>query len=158
VALRGSPGASGFGHRRLRSGPQWWGRRLPSSAHLLIGGALLEAAAGLPLLLAPASAASLFTAEPPAAPALGRARLLGAALLALALACGHASLAPTAAPAIAIAWIDGAYNLLASCVLLLAAALPPVRRPAAVAGARLHGLLAAAQLTAHLNRSCAAPL
>jgi hypothetical protein len=111
----------------------------------------------LPLLLAPAAAASLFTTEPPAAPALGRVRLAGAALLALALACGLASLAPTAAPAIAIARIYGAYNLLASFVLLMAAALPPVRRPAALAGALLHGLLAAAQLTAHLNRSCSGP-
>jgi hypothetical protein len=119
-------------------------------APLLAVGAVVEMAAGLPLLLAPATAISLFNSAPPPLPRRTRHRLAGAALVALGLACCFASLAPAAPAAIAIAWLYGAYNLLASALMLRAAALPSVRRRAVLAGSLLHGGLAAALVAALL--------
>ena len=91
---------------------------------ILALGGVLEAVTGLALLLAPALVASVLLGATLSGPALVVARMAGAGLLALGIACWGARVDPSSAAGLAVAWGYLVYNLLACA--LLARARPPV--------------------------------
>jgi hypothetical protein len=114
---------------------------------MLAAGAVLEAAAGLGLLLAPSTLAELLLREPLAGAGPMIARLGGGGLLALGIACWFARRTPSTAAGLGVARGLLAYNLVACGVLSVA--YPPLPSGLAALGvAILHGLLAIALLAA----------
>ena len=114
---------------------------------MLAAGAVVEAAAGLGLVLAPSTLAELLLRAPldGAGPII--ARLGGGGLLALGIACWFARRTPSTAAGLGVARAFLAYNLVACGVLI--AAYPPLPSGLAALGlAVLHGLLAIALLAA----------
>ena len=114
---------------------------------MLAAGAVVEAAAGLGLLLDPSTLAELLLRAPldGAGPII--ARLGGGGLLALGIACWFARRTPSTAAGLGVARAFLAYNLVACGVLI--AAYPPLPSGLAALGlAVLHGLLAIALLAA----------
>ena len=125
---------------------------------ILTAGAVLEAAVGLGLLLAPSALVEFLLRAPldDAGPIV--ARLGGGGLLALGIACWFARLTPSTPAGLGVARAFLAYNLVAGAVL--SNAYPPLPGGAVALGAAiLHGLLAIALLAAlfgprevHANR------
>ena len=114
---------------------------------MLAAGAVVEAAAGLGLLLDPSTLAELLLRAPldGAGPII--ARLGGGGLLALGIACWFARRTSSTAAGLGVARAFLAYNLVACGVLI--AAYPPLPSGLAALGlAVLHGLLAIALLAA----------
>jgi len=126
------------------------GRRMTTSVllgRLLVAGAVLEAAAGLGLLFAPSTLATLLLRDSLAGAGVIIARLGGGGVLALAIACWFARRTPSTAAGLGVARAFLAYNLVAFGALI--AAYPPLPGGlAALSLAVLHGLLAMALLAA----------
>lgn len=121
-------------------------------AQLLIVTAVLETGAGLMLLFVPATVIEvLFGPLTDVAPATGMARLAGAALVSLAVACWLARDAGRDRSAVAIVGALLAYNL-GVMALVLAGELGPLG-PLQWAATGLHGVMAAWCLRAVLNRT-----
>lgn len=112
-------------------------------------GGVLEAGAGLGLLLAPSAVASMLLRSPLVGSGVTVARLGGGGLLALGIACWCAREAPADPAGMGVAWGFLAYNVIA-CVTL-ARARPPLAQGGfpAVGVSVLHGALGAG-LTAAL--------
>jgi hypothetical protein len=114
---------------------------------MLAAGAVVEAAAGLGLLVAPSTLAELLLREPLTGAGPIIARLGGGGVLALAIACWFARRTPSTAAGVGVARAFLVYNLVACGVLI--AAYPPL--PGGLASLSLgvlHGLLAIALLAA----------
>jgi len=112
---------------------------------MLAVGAVIEAVAGLGLLLAPSMLAELLLRDPLAGAGPIIARLGGGGLLALGIACWFARRTPSTAAGLGVARAFLAYNLVA-CGVLIAAYPPLPSGLAALSVAVLHGLLAIALL------------
>jgi len=108
---------------------------------------MVEAAAGLGLLLVPSTLAELLLREPLAGAGPIIARLGGGGLLALGIACWFARRTPSTAAGLGVARAFLAYNVIACGVL--STAYPPLPSGlAALSLAVVHGLLAIALLVA----------
>lgn len=117
-------------------------------ARLLSAGGILEAGAGLMLLFLPSQIAAAVLRSPldPAGQAL--ARLGGAGLLALGVACWYARNTPLTAAALGVARAFLVYNVLAAVTLALVFLPISSGNPIVVGASALHGLLAVALLVA----------
>lgn len=125
---------------------------------ILTAGAVLEAAVGLGLLVAPSTLAELLLRAPLDGFGLALARVGGGGLLALGIACWFARGTPSTAAGMGVARAFLAYNVVA-CGVLIQAYPPLPGGLAALSAAVLHGLLAVALLAAlfgprevHANR------
>ena len=118
----------------------WLGRILS------IGG-VLETGVGLALLVDPPAVAFLLLRAPLEGPGVVVARLAGGGLLALGIACVYARGTPSTPAGLGVSRAFLAYNLVACAVLAMAR--PPFPGGLVALGASvLHGLLAAALITA----------
>ncbi len=121
----------------------WLGR-------ILTVGAVLEIGVGVGLLVDPSTLAVLLLGSPLTGAGLVVARLAGGGLLALGIACWYARGTPTTPAGLGVSRAFLAYNLVAFAALALAQ--PPLPGGlAALGGSVLHGILAAALLTALLG-------
>jgi hypothetical protein len=108
---------------------------------LLTIGAGLESGAGLGLLVAPSALALGLLGSPLDGSGLVVARLAGAGLLALGIACWKARVTPTAPAALGVSWAFLVYNAVV-CIVLAGTNPPLAGRGLLVVGASaLHGLL-----------------
>ena len=114
---------------------------------MLAAGAMLEAGAGLGLLLVPSTLAELLLREPLVGAGPIIARLGGGGLLALAIACWFARRTPATTAGLGVARAFLAYNVIA-CGVLSTASIPLPSGLAALSLAVLHGLLAIVLLVA----------
>ena len=125
---------------------------------ILTAGAVLEAAVGLGLLLAPSALVEFLLRAPLDGAGPIVARLGGGGLLALGIACWFARLTPSTPAGLGVARAFLVYNMVACGVLIRA--YPPLPGGVVALGAAiLHGLLAIALLAAlfgprevHANR------
>jgi hypothetical protein len=117
-------------------------------ARLLSAGGILEAGAGLMLLVLPSQIADAVLRLPldPAGQAL--ARIGGAGLLALGAACWYARDTPLTTAALGVARAFLVYNVVASVTLALVFLPLSSGNPVVVGASALHGLLAVALLVA----------
>jgi hypothetical protein len=116
-------------------------------ARILGVGGVLETGTGLVLLVDPTVPASLLLRSPLAGPGVVFARLAGGGLLALGIACWHARGTPLTHAGLGVSRAFLVYNLVACALLALVR--PPLPGGMVALGASvLHGLLAAALLTA----------
>ena len=106
---------------------------------MLAAGAVVEAAAGLGLLLAPSTLVEFLLRGPLAGAGPIIARLGGGGVLALAIACWFARQTPSTPAGLGVARAFLAYNLVA-CGVLIAAYPPLPSGLAALSVAVLHGL------------------
>ena len=116
-------------------------------ANILSIGGVLETGTGLALLVDPPAVAFLLLRSPLAGPGVVVARLAGGGLLALGIACWYGRGTPSTPAGLGVSRAFLAYNLVACAVLALAR--PPFPGGLVALGASvLHGLLAAALVTA----------
>ena len=110
-------------------------------------GGVLETGAGMGLLAAPSALSSLLLGSPVAGAEAVIARLAGAGVLALGIACWYSRRTPATPAGLFVSRAYLAYNL-GACAGLVTAHPPLPGGWFALGGAVLHGLLAAALFTA----------
>jgi hypothetical protein len=121
-------------------------------AHLLGLGGVLEAVAGLGLLVDPAGGALALFGSSMEGPGVAIGRIGGGGLLSLSIACWLARKTPTAQASVGVAWAYLVYNIV-TCVTLAWASVALAGSPLPALGAAvLHGVLGAAVLGALLGR------
>ena len=117
-------------------------------ARLLAIGGILEVGAGVILLILPSPSASLLFGSPLDFAGQAIARIGGGGLLALGVACWHARETPLAHASLGVARAFLVYNVVAAVVLALVFARLSNGALLVLGASVLHGLLAAALVTA----------
>jgi hypothetical protein len=115
-------------------------------------GGVLEAAAGLGLLIDPAGGATALFGASMQGPALAIGRIGGSGLLALGIACWVARRIPVAPASIGVGWAYLTYNVITCGVLVWASATFEGSSLPALGAAALHGALGVAVLTTLTGR------
>jgi hypothetical protein len=119
---------------------------------LLALGGVLETVVGLGLIAAPSALAFVLLRAPLEGAGIAVARIAGAGLLSLGIACWRSRGDATSPAGLSVSWGLLAYNLLACVVLALAC--PPLSGGGLVAAgaAAVHGAVGVALLAALLGR------
>ena len=125
-------------------------------SRLLGVGGVLEAAAGLGLLIDPAGGAAALFGASMQGPGLAIGRIGGSGLLALGIACWLARRTPAAPATIGVGWAYLSYNVITCGVLVWASATLEGSSLPALGAAILHGALGVAVFTALTGRPRAA--
>jgi len=128
----------------MKNRPQWL-------ACLLSLGGVLEAVAGLGLLVDPAGAASVLLQSSLDLAGVVMARIGGGGLLSLGIACWCARKTPLATASLGVSWGFFAYNAVTCLTLAWAASAVASGGLLTVAASLLHGVLGAALLRALLR-------
>jgi len=124
-------------------------------ARLLGLGGVLEAGAGLGLLIDPAGGASALFGTSLEGPGIAIGRIGGGGLLALGIACWLARKTPEAPASVGVAWAYLAYNAVTCITLAWASVVLGGGSLPAVGASLLHGVVGAVLLGTLLGRGLA---